>query len=59
MDEQFSETHHKIISALGTILSHLNADSGIMSAVMSWGDTQNSDDTLTALADYNSKFIPV
>ncbi len=48
----FSETHHQIIGQLGTILSHLKANSGIMAAIMSWGDTQNSADTLTALTDY-------
>lgn len=57
MEEKFSKTHHKIISGLGTILSHLNANSGIMAIVMSWGDTQDSEATLEMLNDYVSKYI--
>ncbi len=57
MPEQFTETHHKIISGLGTLLSSLNANSGIMAIVMSWGDTQDSEDTLQMLNDYIESYI--
>ena len=57
MSEQFTETHHKIISGLGTLLSSLNANSGIMAIVMSWGDTQNSEDTLQMLNDYIETYV--
>ena len=57
MLEKFTEEHHKIISGLGTVLSHLNANSGIMAIFMSWGDTQNSEDTLEMLNDYIVKYI--
>lgn len=56
MDEKFTNIHHEIISEIGNILSSLNADSGAMSAVMSWGDTMNSKATLKSLKDYNLKF---
>ena len=52
MSEQFTKTHHEIINGLGTILSSLNANSGVMSIVMSWGDTQDSESTLEMLNDY-------
>ena len=55
--EQFSEVHHKIIDGLGTVLSSLGANSGIMSIVMSWGDTQDSVSTLQMLNDYIEKFV--
>ena len=57
MSEQFLETHHKIIDGLGTLLSSLNANSGIMAIVMSWGDTQNSEDTLEMLNGYIEKYL--
>lgn len=57
--EQFSEVHHKIISGLGTLFSNLGANSGIMAIIMSWGDTQNSQDTLQMLNDYIEKYIEV
>ena len=56
MDEKFTNIHHEIISEIGNILSSLSADSGAMSAVMSWGDTMNSKATLKCLKDYNLKF---
>ena len=56
MDEKFTNIHHEILSEIGNILSSLNADSGAMSAVMSWGDTMNSKATLKSLKDYNLKF---
>lgn len=55
--EIFSETHHKIIDGLGTILSSLGANSGIMSIFMSWGDTQDSISTLDILNDYIEKYV--
>lgn len=57
MNEQFTETHHKIVSALGTLFSSLKANSGIMAIIMSWGDTQNSEDTLIMLDDYIEKYV--
>lgn len=57
LNEQFSEVHHKIVDGLGTILSSLGANSGIMSIVMSWGDTQDSVSTLQMLNDYIEKYI--
>lgn len=57
MSEQFTETHFKIVDALGTILSSLNANSGIMSIVMSWGDCQDSESTLEMLNDYIKQFV--
>ena len=59
MEEQFLDTHHKIISGLGTILSSLNANSGIMAIFMSWGDTQDSISTLQMLSDYIEKYTEV
>lgn len=59
MTEQFTKTHFKIVDGIGTILSSLNANSGIMSIVMSWGDTQNSEDTLQMLNDYIEKFVVI
>lgn len=56
MSEKFTRTHHEIVSEIGNILSSLNADSGAMSAVMSWGDTMGSKATLNCLKDYNLKF---
>lgn len=56
IDEKFKSIHHEIISEIGNILSGLNADSGAMSAVMSWGDTMDSKATLNCLKDYNLKF---
>lgn len=55
--ENFSNVHHKIIDGLGTVLSGLGADSGIMSIVMSWGDTQDSMSTLEMLNDYIERYI--
>ena len=57
MDEKFSKIHHKIISEIGTILSDLGANAGIMANVMSWGDTQNSEQTLVNLRDYREKHL--
>jgi hypothetical protein len=57
MSEQFTETHHKIINGLGTILSSLNANSGIMAIVMSWGDTQDSEATLEMVNDYIESYL--
>lgn len=56
MDEKFSKIHFKIINELGTLLSHLGADSGSMANVMSWGDTQDSEATYQNLKDWNEKF---
>lgn len=55
--ENYTKTFHEIISGLGTILSSLNANSGIMAIFMSWGDTQNSEDTLIMLNDYIDRYI--
>lgn len=57
LEEKFSEIHHKIISEIGSVLSYLGANSGIMSNVMSWGDTQDSEETLQNLKDYREEYI--
>ena len=57
LGEDFSEIHHKIISGLGTILSSFGAGCGIMAIFMSWGDTQNSEETLEQLTDYINRYI--
>jgi hypothetical protein len=56
--EKFSETHHKIISQLGHIVSDIGASSGVMAILMSWGDTMNSEQTLDMLTEYVDKFLP-
>jgi len=56
--EKFSETHHKIISQLGHIVGNLGASSGVMSILMSWGDTMNSEQTLDMAKEYVEKFLP-
>jgi hypothetical protein len=56
MENEFSKEHHEIINYLGTILSKLGADSGIMSIFMSWGDTQDSASTLQCAKDYVEKY---
>jgi hypothetical protein len=57
MKEKFTKTHHEIIDELGTILSHLGANSGIMAIFMSWGDGQDSKSTLEMAKGYNEKYI--
>jgi hypothetical protein len=57
IEEVFSQTHHEIIKNLGYILSSLNANSGIMAVIMSWGDTMDSENTLIMIKDYVNKYI--
>jgi hypothetical protein len=57
MNEKFTPTHRQIISGIGTLLSSLNANSGIMAIVMSWGDTQDSEATLEMLNDYIKQYL--
>ncbi len=57
MKEKFSKVHHEIVSEIGDILSSCNANSGIMSNIMSWGDTQDSEDTLQCLRDYRNSYL--
>ncbi len=59
LEEKFSEIHHKIISEIGDILSHFGANSGIMANIMSWGDTQDSEQTLQNLIDYRKAYLEV
>lgn len=58
LGEDFSETHHKIIGYLGSIVSSLGANSGVMAILMSWGDTMNSEQTLDMAKDYVENFLP-
>ena len=55
--EKFSKIHHEIISEIGNVLSSLGANSGIMANIMSWGDTQDSTETLQNLKDYREKYL--
>jgi hypothetical protein len=59
MSEKFSKIHHEIISEIGTVLGSLNANSGVMSNIMSWGDTQDSEQTLKLLIDYRKKYLKI
>jgi hypothetical protein len=59
LEEEFSETHHKIIEGFGALLSSLGANSGIMAIIMSWGDTQDSKNTLEMVNDYIEKYINI
>lgn len=49
----FTKTQYAIISGIGTALADLDADSDLISIIMSWGDTQTDEDTLTRLIEYN------
>ena len=55
--ENFSKIHHEIVSEIVTVLTHLGAGSGIVANVASWGDTQDSENTLDMLKGYREKFI--
>lgn len=59
LEEEFSETHHKIVDCLGTLFSSLKENSGIMALIMSWADTQNSINTLSMMEDYIKKYINI
>lgn len=59
LEEKFSKIHHKIISEIGDVLSSLGANSGIMANIMSWGDTQDSEQTLQNLIDYRKAYLEV
>jgi hypothetical protein len=58
-EEKFSKVHHEIVSEIGSVLSSLGANSGIMANIMSWGDTQDSEQTLQNLKDYRESFLEV
>ena len=57
LKEKFSNVHHEIVSEIVTVLTHLGAGSGIVANVASWGDTQDSENTLDMLKGYREKFI--
>ena len=52
---KLTKTQNEIVSEIGTATANLGAPSGLMSIIMSWGDTMNDKETLQALKDWNAK----
>ena len=51
--QNLSDTQIQIVSEIGTAVSRLGGNSGLLSIIMSWGDTMDDQSTLDCIKDYN------
>ena len=51
---ELTKTHHQIKDQLATAINDLGGDSGLISIIMSWGDTLTSEEVRDMLIEFNT-----